>query len=53
MHLPQRGTPREDVIAKIRAHKQGDADWRGGRTWSLIYPTGDDVEMTGNMLGAA
>src|SRR5207244_12645096 len=21
-----------------------DADWRGGRTWSLIYPAGEDVD---------
>ena len=44
MQLPKRGTPREEVITNIRSRKQGDADWRGGRTWSLIYPAGDDVD---------
>jgi sphinganine-1-phosphate aldolase len=44
MQLPERGTPRDEVISNIRARKQGDADWRGGRTWSLIYPAGDDVD---------
>ena len=44
MELPKRGTPREEVIANIRSRKQGDADWRGGKTWSLIYPAGDDVD---------
>lgn len=24
--------------------KSEDADWRGGRTWSLIYPAGEDVD---------
>lgn len=24
--------------------KSSDANWRGGRTWSLIYPAGDDVD---------
>ena len=24
--------------------KSTDADWRGGRTWSLLYPAGEDVD---------
>ncbi|MBI4516356.1 MAG: aspartate aminotransferase family protein [Deltaproteobacteria bacterium] len=24
--------------------KTRDADWHGGRTWSLVYPAGDDVD---------
>jgi len=28
----------------MRAMKARDADWRGGRTWSLIYPAGEDVD---------
>jgi hypothetical protein len=38
MQLPERGSSRDDVIARLRERKRADADWKGGRTWSLIYP---------------
>ena len=44
MQLPKVGSTREDIVASIRERKQADADWRGGRTWSLIYPAGEDVD---------
>ncbi len=44
MRLPEKGTPRDEVVARIREKKAADADWRGGRTWSLIYPAGEDVD---------
>ena len=44
MPLPEKGIPREDLLARMRERKRADADWRGGRTWSLIYPAGDDVD---------
>ena len=28
----------------MRERKQRDADWRGARTWSLVYPAGEDVD---------
>jgi glutamate/tyrosine decarboxylase-like PLP-dependent enzyme len=28
----------------MRERKAADADWRGGKTWSLIYPAGSDVD---------
>lgn len=28
----------------MRERKTADADWRGGKTWSLIYPAGEDVD---------
>lgn len=42
--LPAEGTPREQVIARMRERKAADADWRGARTFSLIYPAGEDVD---------
>ncbi|GLZ37417.1 aspartate aminotransferase family protein [Actinokineospora sp. NBRC 105648] len=42
--LPEHGTPREELFADLRARKTADADWRGGRTWSLVYPAGEDVD---------
>ena len=44
MELSRRGLPREQVVGEIRDMKKEDADWRAGRTWSLIYPAGEDVD---------
>ena len=44
MELPKQGMPRKEVAARILEKKAADADWRGGRTWSLIYPAGEDVD---------
>ena len=43
MNLPERGASHEDVMARLHEALKGDADWRGGRTWSLVYFPGDDV----------
>lgn len=50
MKLPAQGSKREDVIARMREMKTQDADWRGARTWSLIYPAGEEVD---ELLSAA
>jgi glutamate/tyrosine decarboxylase-like PLP-dependent enzyme len=42
--LPKLGLPREAVLARMRERKARDADWKGARTWSLIYPAGEDVD---------
>ena len=44
MQLPKRGTAHADVISQIEQAKKGDADWQGARTFSLIYPAGEDVD---------
>ena len=44
MALPKQGLAREDVLGRMRERKQRDADWRGARTWSLVYPAGPDVD---------
>ena len=44
MRLAKEGVPREELFARMRDMKAEDADWRGGRTWSLIYPAGEDVD---------
>ncbi len=44
MQLPKQGLARADVVACMKQKKSADADWRGGRTWSLIYPAGEDVD---------
>jgi glutamate/tyrosine decarboxylase-like PLP-dependent enzyme len=42
--FPERGLPRDQVIERMRSLKPADADWKGGRTWSLLYPAGEDVD---------
>ncbi len=44
MELPREGIPVDEVFAEIRRRKSEDADWRGGRTFSLIYPAGAEVD---------
>ncbi|WP_156755371.1 pyridoxal phosphate-dependent decarboxylase family protein [Actinokineospora pegani] len=42
--LPAHGRARDELVNDLRARKSADADWRGGRTWSLVYPAGPDVD---------
>lgn len=44
MELPRTGTPRAELIEQMRKGKEQDADWRGARTFSLVYPAGEDVD---------
>jgi len=39
--FPEQGRPAADVLAEIRGHRGEDADWRGGRTFSLVYNPAD------------
>jgi len=42
--LPKTGIPREELLEGMRGRKAQDADWRGARTFSLVYPAGDEVD---------
>ena len=44
MELPKQGIGRESLFEEMRRRKQRDADWRGARTFSLVYPSHEDVE---------
>ena len=44
MELPKQGIAKDALLAEMRERKAADADWRGGRTWSLIYPAGEEVD---------
>lgn len=44
MPFPEKGIPRDELLARMRERKRADADWRGGRTFSLVYPAGEDVD---------
>ena len=39
--FPAEGRSAEDLLAAIRAGRGDDADWRGGRTFSLVYDAAD------------
>lgn len=39
--IPENGRSAEDVLADARAYIAHDADYRGGRTWSMVYWPGD------------
>jgi sphinganine-1-phosphate aldolase len=43
--FPRSGRPADDLIAAIRTSRGDDADWRHGRTFSLVYnPTDPELE---------
>lgn len=44
MDLPPQGKTREQVRDEIGQALTRDADWRGGKIWSLVYFAGQDVE---------
>lgn len=39
--FPATGRPVDDLVAEIRAGRGDDADWRAGRTFSLVYNAAD------------
>lgn len=43
MELPKNGRTREEVRGEIEQALERDADWRGGKIWSLVYFAGEDV----------
>jgi glutamate/tyrosine decarboxylase-like PLP-dependent enzyme len=42
--LPERGIGREALLALMKERKAKDANWRAARTFSLVYPAGDEVD---------
>jgi glutamate/tyrosine decarboxylase-like PLP-dependent enzyme len=44
MTLPERGIPREALLAAMKERKAKDANWRDARTFSLVYPAGPEVD---------
>jgi len=50
MDIPRQGIPKDRLLAEMRERKERDADWRGGKTWSLVYPAGEVVD---DLLSAA
>ncbi len=40
--FPAKGRSAEDLEGALADLRKGDVDWRGGRTFSLVYNSGDD-----------
>lgn len=38
--IPARGEPAETVLDALASFRADDVDWKGGRTWSLVYDPG-------------
>jgi glutamate/tyrosine decarboxylase-like PLP-dependent enzyme len=43
MKFPEKGTPHDELTSQLRDAISRDADWRGGKIFSLVYFAGDDV----------
>ena len=43
LSLPKKGMSPESVLERLQAHRGQDADWKSGRTFSLVYYAGDQV----------
>ena len=41
--LPAQGLPAPGLLARVRAGRADDADWRSGRIFGLVYHAGDDA----------
>ena len=41
--LSAQGQSHSEVLARMRGMRAEDANWREGRTWSLVYNAGEDV----------
>jgi len=41
--LPEKGLSREEVVSKLADARKTDADWKGAKTWSLVYFAGEDI----------
>ena len=42
VEIPAKGVEREEVLAQMQEMRGSDADWRQGKTWSLVYFAGDE-----------
>lgn len=40
--LPEKPKPYADILKEMETFREGDADWKGGKVWSLVYHAGDD-----------
>jgi glutamate/tyrosine decarboxylase-like PLP-dependent enzyme len=44
MKIPQKGMPKDELLAQLEAFRAHDVDWRSGRTWAYVYDPGREAE---------
>jgi sphinganine-1-phosphate aldolase len=42
LRLPNQGYPEGRLLAEMEKRKESDADWYHGRSWSLVYYSGEE-----------
>jgi sphinganine-1-phosphate aldolase len=42
LRIPELPTDKDALLAEMEAMREGDADWQGARTWSMVYYAGDE-----------
>jgi glutamate/tyrosine decarboxylase-like PLP-dependent enzyme len=42
--MDKKGLSKDDVLAQLEGMRKKDADWKGGRTFSLVYDAGEDIQ---------
>lgn len=40
--IPKKGEDHEKLLREMADMRQGDADWQGGKTWSMVYYVGPE-----------
>ncbi|MFP4601156.1 MAG: pyridoxal phosphate-dependent decarboxylase family protein [Persicimonas sp.] len=40
--IPAEGIAKDELLDTMRGFREGDADWKAGRTWSLVYYAGEE-----------
>lgn len=41
--IPPRGQPKEELLKEMNDLRTQDANWKDGRTWSLVYYAGEEI----------
>jgi glutamate/tyrosine decarboxylase-like PLP-dependent enzyme len=39
--IPEKGRDHDEILRTMEGFRRGDADWKDGRTWSLVYYAGE------------
>lgn len=42
IRIPEKGLPRSEVLEMLRSFKEGDANYKDSKTWSLVYYLGEE-----------
>lgn len=40
--IPKSGKKSEEILTQLKSFKEGDANWKDGKTWSLVYYLGKE-----------